>query len=221
MRIERGLPETLRAQAVVLFEEAFGDKVRVAVRDPEKRMALMDRVYDARHVIVAVRGDELLGMAGLRSRDGDYRGGLLDLSWDPRAHRDLLGLAGATWAVLGLRLADRKPAADELYVDGIAVSPRARGQGIGTRLLDEFVTIAREHGMRWIRLDVIDTNPRAQALYERLGYKVTGVQSFRYKQRWTGFGAMISMELAVGGSANAGLGVGASGEESQATAAIR
>ena len=48
-----------------------------------------------------------------------------------------------------------------------------------------------------MRLDVIDRNPRAQALYERLGYKTTRVQSFRYKERWVGFGAIISMERRV------------------------
>ena len=55
----------------------------------------------------------------------------------------------------------------------------------------------KRQGKRFVRLDVIDRNPRAQALYERLGYRVTKVQSFRYKERWVGFGAMISMELRV------------------------
>ncbi len=95
-------------------------------------------------------------------------------------------------------MADHRPAKDELYVDGVAVAPEARGLGVGTKLLDEALVIARESGMRWLRLDVIDTNPRAQALYERLGYKVTKVQSFRYMKRFIGFGGMVSMELAVG-----------------------
>jgi ribosomal protein S18 acetylase RimI-like enzyme len=195
--ISRGLSEHQRADAVAIFEEAFGDKMRMAVRDRDKRMAFMARTYDPDHVIVATRGGRLVGMAGLRTRDGRYRGGLLDIPWDPRPYRDLLGVSGAIWAILGLRLADHKPARDELYVDGIAVSPEARGAGIGTRLLDEITTIARELRLRWVRLDVIDTNARAQALYERLGFKVTKVQSFRYKERWVGFGAMISMERAV------------------------
>ena len=89
------------------------------------------------------------------------------------------------------------PAADEIYIDGLAVSAAERGRGIGTQLLSEADVIARELALPWIRLDVLDTNPRAQALYERLGFKVTKVQSFRYKQRWTGFGALISMERRV------------------------
>ncbi len=195
--IEHGLPDELREQAVLLFEEAFGDKMRMAVRDRDKRMAFKQRVYDADHVIIARRGDELLGMAGLSSRDGAYRGGLMAISWDPRSYRDLLGWLGAAWAVWGLQLGDHRPKADEIYLDGIAVLAPVRGHGIGSRLLDEVRSIARAHGKRFVRLDVVDTNPRAQALYERVGYQVTGVQSFRYQQRWTGFGAMISMEQAV------------------------
>lgn len=198
--IEHGLPEHLRTQAVDLFEEAFGDKMGMAVRDRQKRKAFMHRAYLAEHIIVARRSDQLLGMAGLSSKGPPYAGGLLGTSWDPRPYRDLLGWLGAAWAVWGLRLADHKPKDDEIYVDGIAVSPAARGLGIGTRLLSEVTAIARGSGKRYVRLDVIDTNPRAQALYERLGYRVTKVQSFRYKERWLGFGAMISMEQPVDAS---------------------
>jgi ribosomal protein S18 acetylase RimI-like enzyme len=193
--IERGLPDELRDQGVEIFEEAFGPKMRMAVRDREKRMAFMHRAYLADHVVIARRGVELLGMAALSARDVPYKGGLMGTSWDPRPYRDLLGWPGALWAVWGMRLANYKPKGDELYIDGIAVAPPDRDHGIGTRLLEEAAAIALERGKRFVRLDVIDTNPRAQALYERLGYKITKVQSFRYKERWLGFGGMVSMEL--------------------------
>lgn len=195
--IERGLPPDLREQAVWVFEEAFGSKMRMAVRDREKRLEFMGRTYVAEHAIIARRDEQLLGMAGLSAKDGPYQGGLMGQSWDPRPFRDLLGFAGAMWAVWGMRLSDHRPKADEIYVDGIAVSAEARGLGIGTRLLAEATAIAREQGKRFVRLDVIDINPRAQALYARLGYQVTKVQSFGYKERWAGFGGMISMELPV------------------------
>jgi ribosomal protein S18 acetylase RimI-like enzyme len=195
--IEQGLPEALREQAVELFEEAFGPKMRMAIREPEKRMAFLRRAYVASHVVIARDDDRLLGMAGLSTNGEPYAGGLLDVSWDPRPYRDLLGWAGAAWAVWGLRLGDHSPTADEVYIDGIAVAPEARGRGVGTRLLEEINRIAHRQGKLFVRLDVVDTNPRAQALYERLGYRVTKVQSFHWKQRWVGFGATISMEQPV------------------------
>lgn len=195
--IEHGLPDRLRDQAVEIFEEAFGSKMRMAVRDPEKRKAFMRLAYVAENCIIARREDELLGMAGLSSKGPPYAGGLMGSGWDPRPYRDLLGWIGAAWALWGLRMADHRPKDDEIYVDGIAVSPAARGLGIGTRLLDETASIARAQGKAFVRLDVVDTNPRAQALYERVGYRVTNVQSFRYAERWAGFSGMVSMELLV------------------------
>ena len=195
--IERGLPDDLRDQAVEIFEDAFGEKMRMAVRDTDKRKEFMRRAYVAQNCLIARRGDVLLGMAGLASRGEPFAGGLLGGSWDPRPYRDVLGWLGAMWAVWGSRMADHRPAADEFYVDGIAVAQGARGLGIGTRMLNETAALAREHGKRVVRLDVIDRNPRAQALYERLGFKVTKVQSFGRKERWVGFSQMISMEQLV------------------------
>ena len=192
--IERGLPDERRDGAAVLFDEAFGAKMGMALPDHGTRLAFLARAFRADHTAVATREGELVGMVGMTARDGPYRGGLMDVPWDPRHNRDLLGLVGAVRAVVGLRLAEHRPEAGELYIDGIAVAPAARGLGIGTMLLDEAHAIASEQGMRWVRLDVIDTNPRAQALYDRLGYKVTKVQSFRYMERVVGFGGMISME---------------------------
>jgi ribosomal protein S18 acetylase RimI-like enzyme len=195
--IERGLPEDLRDQAVEIFEDAFGQKMRTVVRDAERRKRFMHASYVAEHCVVAHRDGRLLGMTGLSSRGEPFAGGLMGSSWDLRPHRELLGWVGAAWAVWGSRLSSHRPKADELYVDGIAVAPDARGLGVGTRLLGETAAVARSLGKRFVRLDVTDANPRAQALYERLGYRVTKVQSFGYQERWVGFGGMISMELPV------------------------
>jgi len=195
--IEHGLPDELRDQAVEIFEDAFGEKMRMVVRDTDSRKEFMRRAYVAGNCVIARRGDTLLGLAGLSTKGQPYEGGLMGSTWDFRPYRDTLGWLGALWAVWGNRLADHRPKSDEIYVDGIAVAPQARGLGVGSRLLDEITSIARASGKRFVRLDVIDRNPRAQALYERLGFTVTRVQSFRYKERWVGFGAMISMEQPV------------------------
>jgi ribosomal protein S18 acetylase RimI-like enzyme len=196
--IEHGLADELRPQAAAVFEEAFGAKMRLTVKDADRRSAFMRRAFRADRAIVARDGQRLLGMVGLSTRGEPYAGGLLGTDWDPRPYVELLGWPGAMWAIWSLRMADRRPRPDELYVDGLAVVADARGQGIGTRLLAEVQQVARTLGKDFVRLDVVDTNPRAQALYERLGYRVTRVQSFGWSRRWLGFGAMISMEQPVG-----------------------
>lgn len=62
-----------------------------------------------------------------------------------------------------------------LGLQGVAVHPDAQGCGVGTALLRAAETIARERGVRKLRLGVFGSNPRAQALYAREGWVVEGV----------------------------------------------
>lgn len=69
-----------------------------------------------------------------------------------------------------LALFTRKPAEGEPMMDGICVAAALRGTGIGGLLLHEIVAVAADNTCSRIRLNVIDANPRASALYERHGF---------------------------------------------------
>lgn len=64
------------------------------------------------------------------------------------------------------------PDKDMLYIAHLGVAEEARGRGIGAQLVRELVRQGQEAGRRVAALDVAVTNPRAQALYERLGFEV-------------------------------------------------
>jgi ribosomal protein S18 acetylase RimI-like enzyme len=74
----------------------------------------------------------------------------------------------------GLRVESviRPPDGDVHYLAHLAVMPELRGQGVGHALIDHLVGLAREAGRRRIALDVAASNPRAQALYQRTGFRV-------------------------------------------------
>lgn len=55
---------------------------------------------------------------------------------------------------------------DELYVE-----PGGRGAGTGTRLLEHAAEVCRALGIARMHLEVDHTNPRAHALYARLGFR--------------------------------------------------
>lgn len=61
--------------------------------------------------------------------------------------------------------------ADELYLETMAVHPRARSQGVGGALLRFADGEARRRGRRTLSLYCISANVRAHALYERHGYR--------------------------------------------------
>ena len=58
------------------------------------------------------------------------------------------------------------------YIASIAVAPEARGEGVGTALLDAAERLSPK--ARYIFLCVSSFNPRARALYERHGYTLVG-----------------------------------------------
>lgn len=65
------------------------------------------------------------------------------------------------------------PVKTQLYVGHLGVSPDFRGRGIGESLLKQLIRCKRrEH--RVAVLDVSVENPRAQQLYQRMGFEVTG-----------------------------------------------
>lgn len=193
--IQRGLPESSRADAAWIFDEAFSEKLAMAIPSRERRLAFLQESLCSDHSVTALRGDELVGIAGLSSADGPYRGGLMSKIDDFGQMRSLLGFRGALRAGLVLAVGEHRPSADELYLDGIAVAAPARSHGIGSLLLDEVARIGREGDYRRVFLQVVDINPRAQQLYMRRGYRVTDVQSFGFMRRFVGFGGVASMEL--------------------------
>ena len=66
------------------------------------------------------------------------------------------------------------PTGDLLYVSHLGVAPEFRGQGIGQCLIKRMLIAAERStkGHTTAALDVSCENPRAQALYERMGFEV-------------------------------------------------
>ena len=79
----------------------------------------------------------------------------------------------------GLATLHHQTGENELYIDGIAVQPEMRGKGIGTQLFNLLESTALENRIKTISLDVVDTNPKAKSLYERLGFVVIREQEIR------------------------------------------
>jgi ribosomal protein S18 acetylase RimI-like enzyme len=56
------------------------------------------------------------------------------------------------------------------------VSPQARGSGVAGRLVQAVCAAAQADGATSVRLWVTDSNPRAQAFYQRMGFHRTGAR---------------------------------------------
>lgn len=111
------------------------------------------------HTLIAEREGRPLGLAVA------YPGDLAHALDEPfRAHRDSLGLPPGV---------DSEGVPGELYLDTLAVTEAARGQGLGGQLLEAAAERARATGLPRVGLLVEDGNPAAR-LYARQGFRVTG-----------------------------------------------
>ena len=154
-----------RSKAIGLFWAAFRGKLYPVMKPEQKALAFFDRVADPAHAISATASDgTLLGVAGFKTESGSFIGG------DLKDLRAAYGFVGGIWRGLVLSLLERPLQPDTLLMDGIFVSEEARGRGIGSALLEAIKAKALACGCSMVRLDVIDTNPRARALYERRGF---------------------------------------------------
>lgn len=72
---------------------------------------------------------------------------------------------------------------DELHIHGIVVSSKYRSMGIGSKLFNEVENIASKKKLDKITLEVLDTNTKAYALYEKLGFETVKKVGFDEQQQ--------------------------------------
>lgn len=185
-----GLPEAHRESAAFLYDEAFGQKFRIAVGSEQQRRTLLKRCFQGDYALVVIAGEKLVGLAGFHTPKGSFTGGITY-----RELVSLLGFVAGSWAALIFGFYDRTPGKGELLMDGIAVHRDYRGKGIGGKMLEEMAAYAGENKYEKVRLDVIDSNPKAKKLYERIGFRTVGTQRFPYLRWLFGFGGSTAMEL--------------------------
>ncbi|WP_078628237.1 GNAT family N-acetyltransferase [Streptomyces sp. NRRL F-2664] len=176
-----------------MYWEAFGRKLGAALGPPERGRAFIARHLHRDRGVVALApgGRHVVGVAGYRlGGRGLTGGGVRDVLTGYGHLRGLPRLAV-------LALLERTPRPGELVMDGIAVEASHRGMGTGSRLLAEIAAVAAEAGCSRIRLDVVDVNPRARALYERHGFRAVRTERTPYLKGLMGFGAVTTMHRAV------------------------
>jgi GNAT superfamily N-acetyltransferase len=97
--------------------------------------------------------------------------------WDEQRQRDFhtRSFNPARWQIvtvgrgdIGMLDVEYRPG--EIYISRIEIHPDYQGQGIGTRLIGTLADEARAKEQDLV-LDVLTVNHRAQALYQRLGFK--------------------------------------------------
>ena len=69
-----------------------------------------------------------------------------------------------------------------LHLADIAILPEYRNSGVGTQILKDLQSEAKQKGVPFI-LEVFKSN-RAGSLYKRMGFEITGDTGSHYKMEW-------------------------------------
>jgi ribosomal protein S18 acetylase RimI-like enzyme len=186
--IFRGLHPHLRAEAARLYWEAFGGKLGRVLGPDSLALPFFQRVIRADLCFAAIdETGQLVGIAGFKTTTGSFAGG----SWADLAA--VYGRWGGRWRGSLLWMLGREVDNDRFLIDGICVARSHRGQGIGSQLLAALYAEAVAQGFGAVRLDVIDANWRARALYERHGFRATRTETLGPLRHVFGFASATTM----------------------------
>ncbi|GAD55561.1 LOW QUALITY PROTEIN: mobC protein [Limimaricola cinnabarinus LL-001] len=188
MKISHGFSESERAQIAALYWEAFGAKLGRVLGPRPHAQRFIAAALDPAHALCArAPMARCSGWPGSRPRAGRLVLG------GRREMRAAYGILGAAWRGGLLALLDSDVDNRRFLIDGIFVAPEARGRGVGSRLIEALAQEARSGGYREIRLEVIDENLRARALYERRGFRAVGRRPLGVLRIVFGFRAATTM----------------------------
>ncbi len=185
---QNSLPEKFVSDATRLYAEAFERKFLKIIGDKDEISKLFGNNVNLNRAIAAFTEDTLLGIAGLHFDGKPF----LDVQLE-NFHERFGYVKGSIKAIISDILFSRKPAKDELLMDGIVVSKESRGKGIGSKLFAKILEFAKEKDFKQIRLDVIDENPRAKKLYESLGFETIKYENTNYLKDLIGVSGVSTM----------------------------
>lgn len=157
-------------EVVDITMEAFFLKIKhiwLFPQNKEQAATFLEHSICINNGIYILSNEHVMGFVGLSRKDNPF------FIYRLKTFITHFGLFGGTWRYAANIFYDWLSTSlqkDEISIETIAISNRARGQGLGAMLLDRVFEIARIEGKRAVVLEVVDTNPKAQALYERKGF---------------------------------------------------
>jgi len=188
VKIAPGIPAGQTEQAAALYWDAFGAKLGRVLGPTPRALRFIADVIDPSHVLSATdENGQLIGIAGFKTHRSAFVAGTLQ---DLARH---YSWPGALWRSALLSLLSRDTENMNFLTDGLAVASHARSSGVGTALLNALSAEARARHYPALRLDVVDSNPRAQALYTRLGFTQTNTTKIGPLRHIFGFRRTITM----------------------------
>lgn len=76
---------------------------------------------------------------------------------------------------------------------GIALQQKYSGKGIGTKMIETLLSVAKEKGIEQMELEVVTTNESAIGLYKKMGFEIFGTMPDNMKYKDGSYGDVYWM----------------------------
>ena len=167
IRLQWGLPDNLPLAAATLIYDTFIKKLRYALGPRHIGIRFVAYSLQSEYGLVALHDGEFVGVAGAKTAKGELvqvRLGSWIRTYHIRTIRSFL---------IGFPFWYERRGPGVLTLANLSIVESARGQGIGTQMVKEFMRYGLKQNFRILKLEVINSNVRAKTLFERLGFKTT------------------------------------------------
>lgn len=179
-------------QVARLIHDAFDAKIdRLLLRTTDGARAIRLIKIAARfdQGYYAIDGSTVVGCIGYSQPGNQF----LHFSW--RALRREFGCFGAMGRLMSQYFSRDKCHEEEMYITLIAVTEGYRSTGIGSRLIETLANHGKCTCKKRLVLEVVDSNPRARNLYERLGFTFIKQYNTGWFSKPAGFTTVVRMAL--------------------------
>ena len=193
-KILKGLPPSLTEEALKIYYDAFCKKINPLVGNKEKAIPFIKKTTDFNACFYAVMQDKVLGLAGIQDKDNNFT---RSIRFNKLLKEFNLFRALLIKYIYGFKTS--KVDNGVIRIDSIAVAIKTRGMGIGTALNNEVFRYALDKGLDSVKLEVVNTNPKAKKLYDKLGFKVIKEVKYGFITKRAGFTSEFIMSRKVEG----------------------
>ena len=187
IEIADSINKNQRIRTIEILYYAFEQKIRALIKSKEKALAIYNKSLKNDQVFYALLDGNVVGFIGMHYENKTF------LEFKYRNLRKYFNPLQSYFIYRIYKLTSPKIKDDVLRIASIAVDKSVRSLGIGTQLINKVFGFAKNKGFKEVILEVVNTNPKAKALYERIGFKEKKIVRYYFLTRSAGFSSEYIM----------------------------
>lgn len=164
VKLQWGVPEALRLTVATLIYDSFENQFQYTLGPRYKGVSFIADSLQSEYGLIAFQENEFVGIGGAKTEKGE----LIQIRFSRWLYTYHIRTLRSFF--IGFPFLYERHESGVLTLASLSVKKAARGQGIGTQIIKEFIHYGSVNGFHTLKLEVVNSNPKAKMLYDRLGF---------------------------------------------------